>query len=170
MVFSRKVVNYQLLKPIVMHERPIEFVQSIRYLGVNLVSNRGLLFSAQNDLRSFYRSANSILNVLNKPDEITLMHLLYTNCVPTLTYCSSVKEFSSREMGDCNTALNDAIRKIFSFNRWESVRHLREGFGYRALNEMFHLAKKKFDESLLGHHNSVVSSLAALRLEQIVVD
>ena len=124
MVFSRKIVDYQSLKPVSMNEENIDYVQNIRYLGVNLTSNRGISFSAQNDLCSFYRSANSILNVLNKPDELTLMHLLYANCVPTLTYCSSIKEFSSREMNDCNTAVNDAIRRIFSFNRWESVRHL----------------------------------------------
>ena len=165
MVFSKTIVSYDLLKPITMNGKDIEYTSQIKYLGVSLLSNRGLSFTAENDLRSFYRSANSILNVLNKPDEVTLMHLLYTNCIPILSYCSSVKDFSSRDMNDCNTAVNNAIRKIFSFHRWESIRHLREGFGYLSLHEIFAHAKSKFRRSLLGHHNSVISSLAHLEPE-----
>ena len=162
MVFSKGNVDYESLKPITMDGKDVEYVSNIKYLGVTLVSNRGLTFTAENDLRSFYRSANSILNVLNKPDELTLMHLLYRNCIPTLTYCSSVKEFSARDMNDCNTAVNNAIRKIFSFHRWESIRHLREGFGYLSLHEIFARAKRNFTKSLSTHHNSVISRLALL--------
>ena len=167
MVFSRTNIVYESLKPIIMNGKNVDYVSDIKYLGVSLVSNRGICFSAENDLRSFYRSANAVLNVLNKPDEVTLMHLLYANCVPTLTYCSSVKEFSSREMNDCNTAVNNAMRKIFSFNRWESIRHLREGFDYPSLHEIFANAKNKFKNSLLSHHNSVISRLASLEPEVV---
>ena len=88
-------------------------------------------------------SSNSILNVLKKPDDVVQMHLLYTNCVPTLSFASAVKEYPSRSMNDCNTALNDAIRKIFSFSRRESVRDLRMSFGYLSLTEIFANAKRK---------------------------
>ena len=162
MVFSRSSIDYESLKPLKMNGRSIDYVTDIKYLGVTLTSNRGLNFTADNDLRSFYRAANSILNVLNKPDEVTLMYLLYTNCVPTLTYCCSIKEFSSRSMNDCNTAVNDAIRKIFSFHRWESIRHLREGFGYPSLHDIFARAKTKFNRALRGHHNAVISQLASI--------
>ena len=76
------------------------------------------------DLRNFYRSSNSILNALQKPSEPFLLHLLYANCVPTLTYASSVKTYSAKDMQECNTTLNNAIRRIFTFHHWESVRHL----------------------------------------------
>ena len=64
-------------------------------------------------------------------------------------------------MSDCNTALNDAIRKIFTFQRWESVRSLREGFGYPALSEMFDKARRKFTLSLSNHGNKTISRLHA---------
>ena len=102
---------------------------------------------------------NSILNVLKKPDVLVQMHLLYTNCVPILTYACSVKEYPSREMMDCNTAVNDAIRKIFSYNRWESVRELRNGCGYKSLTEIFAIAKSKFHGSLDAHTNTVLNQL-----------
>ena len=40
-------------------------------------------------------------------------------------------------MQDINTAINDAIRKIFSFNRWESVRALREGCDKKSIYDIF---------------------------------
>ena len=104
-------------------------------------------------------AANSILNVLNKPDECIQMFLLYANCVPCLTYDSAVKDFPSRQMTDCNTALNDAIRKIFSYNRWESVRFLRTQLGYKSVYEIFECSKNKFLNSLSSHHNATLSRL-----------
>ena len=34
-------------------------------------------------------------------------------------------------------ALNDCIRKIFAYNRWESIRSLRKEFGYDSVSELF---------------------------------
>ena len=64
-----------------------------------------------------------------------------------------------QDMTDCTTALNDAIRKIFTFQRWESVRALREGFGYKSLVEIFARANNKFLNSLPSHYNCTISRL-----------
>ena len=97
-----------------------------------------------------------IIYVLHKPDDCILLHLLYSNCVPIMTYASAVKTFSSREMQDCNTALNNAIRRIFSYNRWESIRTLRETFGYKSLTEIFHVSSTRFIKSLTNHPNRLI--------------
>ena len=133
----------------------------------DIESNPGFTFSSAPDLQSFYRSVNSILNVTKKPDDITQMHLLFANCVPFLSYASAVKEYPSWEMLDCNTAVNDAIRKVFSFHRWESVRELREHFGYKSLTELFTNAKNKFQMSLGNHTNPIICQLYRINsLEQ----
>ena len=62
-------------------------------------------------------------------------------------------------MSDCTTAINDAIRKIFTFQRWESVRTLRESFNYPSLIEIYEKARRKFFNSLPGHVNKTVSRL-----------
>ena len=159
MVFSKSVMNLDTVKSVQLNGKEIELVKEIRYLGTTITSNPGFEFSALHDLQSFYRASNSILNVLNGPEVTVQMQLLYTNCVPTLTYACAVKEFPPSEMTNCNTALNDAIRKIFSYQRWESVRYLREGCGYKSLTELFASAKQKFQESLSSNHNTVVSRL-----------
>ena len=144
MVFSNSKVDLNALRKIRLGQSTIDYVESIRYLGVTLTSNHGLGYSAANDIRTFYRASNSILNVLKKPEENILMKLLATNCVPILNYACCVKSFSAHEMSNCNTALNDAVRKVFTFQRWESVRYLRDSFGIKSIYDTFAEARKKF--------------------------
>ena len=80
-------------------------------------------------LSTFYRSFNSLFSALQKPNELVHINLLYANCVPNLTYNAEVKDsssISSRELQDLNTALNNAIRHIFSYHKWESTHQLRQ--------------------------------------------
>ena len=164
LVFNGRHVDLDALKPLELNGTKIDFVSQIKYLGMTIISNPTFTFTAEPDLRSFYRASNSVLNVLTKPDEAVQMQLLFTNCVPTLSYGCSIKDYSSREMSDCNTAVNNAIRRIFSFRRWESTRDLRENFGYPSLHEIFSKAKQKFRLSVANHSNTVLSSLSKINI------
>ena len=86
LVFSKSKVDFSQLKPVSLNGKAIEYVSSIVYLGTTIVSDKGFRFSATNDIRKFYRSANSLLTVLHKPSENILMQLLYTNCVSIIAY------------------------------------------------------------------------------------
>ena len=87
------------------------------------------------------------------------MHLLYSNCVPVLTYAAEVKEFNAREMSSINVAINNAIRKIFSFGRMESVRFLRELCGYKSIYDLYATRKKTFLEKIPLCQNLVLNHL-----------
>ena len=128
LVFNGRHVDLDTLEPLQLNGAKIDFVRQIKYLGMTIVSNPAFSFTAEPDLRSFYRASNSVLNVLTKPNEAVQMQLLFTNCVPTLSYGCSIKDYSSREMSDCNTAVNNAIRRIFSYNKWESTRSFTREF------------------------------------------
>ena len=52
-------------------------------------------------------------------------------CVSVLFYGIEVKGYLTRDMSNIHVAMNDGIRKIFGWNRWESVCLLKEFFGYR---------------------------------------
>ena len=162
MVFSKKKIPVEDFLPLKLESNDIEYVNSIKYLGTTIVSKRGLQFCAKNDLRCFYRASNAILNTLNRPNEEIQMQLLYSNCVPILSYTSAVKVYESADFHDCNTALNNAIRKIFSFHRWESVRSLRESLMYPSLTEIFAKSRDKFLSRLPNHSNPIISWLASL--------
>ena len=72
-----------------------------------------------------------------------------------------MKQFSSAEMSDCNVAINNALRKIFGFNRWESVRTLRENSGFPSLHELFEKARKRFLATCRVHFNPIIKFLVA---------
>ena len=124
LVFGKKSLDFA---PLLLNNESIEVVSEWKYLGCTLISNKGkLTFSNRSELCSFYGSSNSILRAVCRPNELVLMKLLYSVCVPSLTYCAEVKDLSSSDMHACNVALNNSIRHIFSYNRWESTRHLRQ--------------------------------------------
>ena len=162
MVFSKAAFDKDAIKPLNINGIPIDCVDQIKYLGTTITSNPSLSFSHEEDLRSFYRASNSVLNQISSANEPILMQLLYSHCVPCFSYAAAMKDYTSRQMNECTVAVNDAIRKIFTFKRWESVRTLREDLGYPALSDIFAKARSKFQASLPRHHNSTISRLCYL--------
>ena len=161
MVFGN---DYQsiIVEPLYLNNEPIHFVTEWKYLGCLVTSGKQLSFSAQNDLRAFRCSANSILTSVKKPGEPTQMHLLYTFSVPILTYAAEVKYFSYSEMHKCTVALNDAIRRIFTFHRWESIRSLRLALGYDDIVTIFAKRRNKFRSQIRSLNNASLSLLLDL--------
>ena len=107
------------------------------------------------------RACNSIIHSLPSAHEHTLVSLLYSNCVPILTYACNVKEYSSSDMSSCNTAVNNALRKVFGFSRWESIRTLREMFDMKSLYDIFKVAQERFLRACRSHHNQIVAFTAS---------
>ena len=153
------------IKPLILNGNQIDIVNEWRYLGTTIVSGKSLSFSAKSELRAFYCSANSLLSAKLKPDDTVLMHLLFSICVPTITYASEIKQFSNAEMHSCHVAMNNAIRRIFGYHRWESIRILRQTFGYKDLYSSFQLRHNKFLEGCAAHWNQVVKTLSTVELE-----
>ena len=161
MIIDNSTVNYDSYAALRLNDSILEFTHDYKYLGVNISTEKGRLFSATQTIRSFHRAANSILHSQVKPDEQVLLRLLYSNCVPIITYASSVKEFSSSDMYRCHVAVNNAIRRIFSFATWQSIRHLRIANGYKSIYELFAAAQHKFMLNAANSTNKVVSLLAS---------
>ena len=147
--------------PLYLNDSPIDFVAEWNYLGTTLKAGRQIGFVARPDVAAFYRATNSVLNSLPGAHEHVLITLLYCNCVPIISYACAVKEYSAAEMSNCNVAVNNALRKVFGFNRWESIRCLREFFGMRSLYEIFKTTQDKFTQSCKSHPNSVISYIAS---------
>ena len=103
-----------------------------------------------------------MLNVLSGAHEQVLLTLLYANCVPILTYACSIKNYSASDMSDCNIAVNNALRKVFGFTEWQSIRTLREIFGFKSIYVIFKTAQDDFLESCRRHHNSIISFIASI--------
>ena len=141
---------------------PVDFTNEWKYLGTTLVSGKVLSHTARPDLSSFFRATNAVLNVLSGAHEQILLTLLYANCVPILTYACSVKNYSASDMSDCNLAINNALRKVFGFTEWESIRILREIFGFKSIYFIFKKVQDRFLVSCHHHQNPIISFIASI--------
>ena len=140
----------------------IDVVREWKYLGATVLSGKEFLCSCDAELCAFFRASNSVLNVDGKPSNEILMKILYTICVPKLLYACEVKDLANNEITRLNTAVNDAIRKIFSFSRWESTRELRSSYGYLSITETFQKRKSNFLRRIPSMGNSIVRKIVAL--------
>ena len=98
------------------------------------------------------------------------MQLLYSNCVPKLTYGAEVKDFNSSESNQLNVALNGAIRRIFGFRFWQSIRQIRDCYCYKSIECLLDKAKRRFRNSIDNHNNVILKSLASLLREEEEVE
>ena len=160
MVFGKRSENG--ISPVLLNNEPVQFVDEWQYLGCSIISGKELKFSNTKVLSSFRCSANSILTAVKKPTEPVLMRLLYSFSVPILTYASEAKSFSASDMHNLTVALNDSIRKVFSFHRWESIRTLRNELGYYDLTTIFAQRRQKFLSQMHLVENQSLSVLRSL--------
>ena len=155
MIVGKPLTNVELSAVFLKNEPP-EHVSDYKYLGVKLGAGKVLTFSPIASIRSFHRAANAILYSRVKPNNEILLKLLYTNCVPILSYAAAVRDYSASDMYRCHVALNNAIRKIFSFAVWKSVCHLWLSHGYKSLYKIFACAKAKYLALALTSSNHIV--------------
>ena len=131
---------YRLLLGIFFAFQGIPSLFPDKYLGVTVVAGSKFSTSHLKPLVKFRSAANTVLNVHRKPSEQILMKLLYATFVSHLTYASDVIQYSVSQLQPLGVALNDCIRRIFTYNfynKCESVRYLRLRLGYLSLTEIF---------------------------------
>ena len=165
LVFGKLSRSVQSLAKLTINGEPIAFVSTCKYLGFYLVSHDNFKLSFNEDLRGFFGSVNSILSCIQKPKENVSLQLLYSNCVPKLTHGAAVKDLSSSEKNQLNVAVNNAVRRIFGFRRWQSIRQLREIYGFDSIEIMFEKARLRFLRSIIDHSNQVIKFLSDLLRE-----
>ena len=164
MLFGK--VKSNVINPLTLNGKKLDFVPEWRYLGVTVVAGNNLSFSIRPALASFYRAVNCVLSALHKPNELILMNLLYSNCVPILSNAAEVVELSTSELRDCNTAINNTIRRIYSYQRWESTRCLRTSLGFPSIYEIFSRRSQNFLKGNLNSRNDITKQSTSLFLSE----
>ena len=114
------------LPNLVLEGKNIEWVKSWSYLGVTLKSHKSFNCCIESKIRSFYRSANAILRIDGRSDEIVMLRLLESQCISILTYAVEVIHIADRdERRKLRVAYNSVFRKVFGYRDWESVSELQ---------------------------------------------
>ena len=168
MVFGKLNRSLSSIAKINLNGINIDYVSNCRYLGFYIIAGTSFSISVDEDLKSFFGSVNAILTSVRQPKENILIQLLYSNCVPKLTYGAAVKDLNSSEKQQYNVAVNNAVRRIFRFRYWQSIRQIRQFYGFESIETMFAKAKTRFFKVLSINGNSILQFLSTL--ETFVVE
>ena len=110
------------------------WTSSYKYLGVTLLP--GPQFKIDTDVirRKFYASANTVFANSFHQDDIVLLHLVESYCLPVLQYCCPAIKLNNAQINEINACWNTMYRRIFRFHKWESVKTFICGLGRLDLN------------------------------------
>jgi hypothetical protein len=150
------------ISSVCMDNQPIPWVEQIKYLGVTFDASCTLNVNVLSIRRKFYTSLNSLLVRCSSIAEPVKVYLIKSYCLPLITYCIGALEFSSSAINELAVCWNDAFRKIFLFNRWESVKQLQYFCESIDLRHIYDLARCKFLSDVcrkLPYLNSFFTSL-----------
>jgi len=73
-----------------------------------------------------------------------MVSALATNCLPILTHAALAVKYTVRQEDELNAAWNSVYRRIFGFNKWESVGAFINGLGKLDLHHIFMLRRLNF--------------------------
>ena len=94
----------------------VKHLNILVYAGLNLTVDLNVI------KRKFYVSGNyCILGNTHTMDDLIKLKLMETYCLPVLTYATAVMPLTKSQVNELNICWNSVYRRIFGFNRWESV-------------------------------------------------
>lgn len=137
----------------------IEWCDSFKYLGTHIVGGKRMSFDVGPIKRSFFSACNCIFAQADKTNEILHLSLQEYYCLPILMYASSGCSFSKRQLSELNSCWNTLYRKIFNFNKWESVKCFICGLGKLDLHHLLLLSRLKFYKKLSMSSNYLLRDL-----------
>lgn len=107
----------------------ISWSNSFKYLGVVFSVGKKLSVDVSAIKQKFYASCNCILTQAKCMVDLVKLQLLESYCLPILSYATAAMKLSNEQLSELNAAWNSAYRRIFGFNKWESVRQFIGGLG-----------------------------------------
>jgi hypothetical protein len=119
----------------------INWVEMCVYLGVNICSGRKFHTNCEERRRKFCVAANTVISHNSMLSEECYMHLLNRQCVPILMYASGVWSCSKELLRRISVSFNNAIRKVFGYRKFESVKDILRGFNILPMD--FHVLYSK---------------------------
>jgi hypothetical protein len=137
----------------------IDWNQSIKYLGVVFVA--GVVLNVDTDVisRKFYAACNSVYSKAACLSELAKLHLIESYCLPLLTYAIGSLNLSKSQCNRLNICWNNVYRRIFGFNRWESVKCFICGLGKLDFMHIHMKAVLRFYKKLLSSGIYVINML-----------
>lgn len=134
----------------------IQWVSTVRYLGVFLASSRTFKCVLNNAKQSFYRSFNAIYGKIGgHATEDVILHLLYTKALPCLLYATEVLPLKRADIQSLEFTFNRILFKLFKTSSIEIVNECKTYFGIINMNELIDKRRVKFNNKVQNTHNLI---------------
>ena len=145
--------------PLKLGDQLIEWKSCLKYLGVVFITGAKLTVDTSSITRKYYAACNSVFSKASCMPELTKLHLLESYCLPILTYVIGSLNLSKSQCNVLNVCWNNAYRKVFGFNRCESVKSFMCGLGKLDFLHIHKSAVLRFHKKLSYSGNSVIKML-----------
>ena len=103
---------------------PISWQCKCKYLGVTLLSAKHFNIDLSEIRRKFFVACNQIISKCSHVSELAKLKLVEAHCLPILLYAIESLNLNRVDLAEINSWWNSVYRKIFHFNKWESVKQL----------------------------------------------
>ena len=92
----------------------------------------------------FYTACNCVISNCYNVSEMVQLQLQESHCLPLLTNAAPALRLADQQLRELNVCWNSVYRKLFKFNRWESVKCFISGLGRLDLLHILALRKIKY--------------------------
>ncbi len=132
----------------------LPWVNELSYLGITLLKAKSFLIDLSCVRRKFFVSINVILSKCGFTTDLVKLRLLESHCLPILLYASESLNLPKFQIAEMNSWWNCVYRKIFKYNKWESVRLLIYMLGRLDLIHIINFRSMMFVYRILRNSNT----------------
>ena len=132
------------ISDMIVGNQALTWCDTFNYLGVNFVAGKKCSVDINTIRRKFFVACNCILGNSVAMDDLVKLNLMESFCLPILTYATVAMKLSQYQTNDINACWNSVYRRIFGFNKWESVRSFINGIGRLDFNHLRLYLRLKF--------------------------
>ena len=123
----------------------IQYVQSLKYLGVSIKANRTFICNFDHVKAKFYRTFNCIYaKSFAGNSELITLELLRSCCLPILLYVSESLVFRACDINSLNNCINTAVAKIFRVSFGDNLDFIRQMTGLTNLRILISERRSRF--------------------------
>ena len=123
MYFGKRQNNLCRLK---LNGSELEWIEKWPYLGIILMSGPKFGCCIAEKIRKFYRATNNILRIEGCSNDLLILQLIESHCIPVLTYGIETIVVANPDVRrQMRVAYNSVFRRIFNYRPWQSVRELQ---------------------------------------------
>ena len=132
MIFGRDF--YDKLPQMVIGREDKKWADSCIYLGVELKADKTFTTLAERNRRKFCASVNDVIGNSDFLSEECVLKIIQKQCLPILMFGAGAWKLRVEDKRRLGVTFNKAIRRLFAYNGYESIKDILFGFKMLPIN------------------------------------